>query len=325
MDLTEIVKKRNRNYWMGWSICLIILCHIQYTCYNGKDIMNCMRFLFKKGECGVDVFIFLSIVGLSYSIERNSIWSYYRHRIKRIFPMYLLFLFLSYVLFTPKDNLFRIFFLQLSGMANFTGNTFNEWFIPALLLIYASFPLFFYGITRLYRANQFLCVLLIIIVIYSYIITSDFITLFFARRLYLIILGIVVYLTFKQKSKLEAIGILSIIAMLQLFIPSDFNMYLYVPLLLVILDSLFNDYPMYRIMNWLGKHSLEVYLGQTMGIIFYCNQSSLRPLYKLPIGIIITFVSAIILLGGHLCLQKLTLDVIKYIEKEFLKLGKKNY
>ena len=77
MPQKGIIRHINRNYWMGWAIIMIILCHIQYTCYDDGYIMRCMRLLFKNGEFGVDIFLFLSSIGLSYSIEKNNLCIFY--------------------------------------------------------------------------------------------------------------------------------------------------------------------------------------------------------------------------------------------------------
>ena len=312
MDLTEIIKRSNRNYWMGWAMIMIILCHIQYTCYDGGYIMKGMRLLFKKGEFGVDIFLFLSVIGLSYSFERNSIYDFYIHRIKRLFPMYLFFLALSSVFFKSEEDIVIEWLFQIIGASNFVGNPFNEWYIPALILIYALFPMLYCGITKICKMHTLICVALIVFTIYSYIITRDFMTLYFARRLYVIVLGIVIYYIHQKEHKsLGVIVVLSLVAMIQLFVPSDYNMFLFVPLILVILDTSLKYLPMHGFLSWIGKHSLEIYLGQTIGIIFFCNQSSLRLLYKLPIGIMITVVLATIFCMGHLffieCVNKLNI------------------
>lgn len=301
MDLKEIIKHSNRNYWMGWAIIMIILCHIQYTCYDDGYIMRGMRLLFKKGEFGVDIFLFLSIIGLSYSIERNNICDFYIHRIKRLFPMYLFFLALSSVFFKSEEDIVSEVFFQITGVSNFVGNPFNEWYIPAIILIYVLFPMFYYSITKICKMHTFIGVALIVFSIYSFVITRELMTLYFARRLYLIVLGIVIYYIHQKVHKpIGVIVVLSFVAMIQLFVPSYYNMFLFVPLILVVLDASLKYLPMHGLVSWIGKHSLEIYLGQTMGIIFFCNQSSLRLLYKLLIGLIITIVLAAILYIGHL-------------------------
>lgn len=312
MDLSEIIKRSNRNYWMGWAMIMIILCHIQYTCYDGGYIMKGMRLLFKQGEFGVDIFLFLSIIGLSYSFERNGICDFYIHRVKRLFPMYLFFLVLSSVFFKSEEDIVIEWLFQITGASNFVGNPFNEWYIPALILIYALFPMLYYGITKICKMHKVIGVALIVLTIYSYIVTRDLMTLYFARRLYVIVLGIVIYhIHQKEHKSLGVIVVLSFVAMIQLFVPSDYNMFLFVPLILVILDTSLKYLPMHGLLSWIGKHSLEIYLGQTMGIIFFCNQSSLRLLYKLPTGIMITVVLATILYMGHLyfikCVNKLNI------------------
>ena len=132
--MEDIIKKENRFYWMGWAIIMIILCHIQYVCYDDTLLMKILRLLFKKGEFGVDIFLFLSIIGLSNSIEKNNLKRFYCNRIKRLFPMYLIFLGISFLFFKPIDNIVKDTVFQITGISNFTGNHFNEWYIPAIIL-----------------------------------------------------------------------------------------------------------------------------------------------------------------------------------------------
>ena len=284
---------------MGWAMIMIILCHIQYTCYDGSYFMRGLRLLFIQGEFGVDVFFFLSSIGLSYSIERNNLRVFYIHRVKRLFPMYFVFLFLSFVFFKTKDNMLREILFQITGISIFTGNQFNEWYIPALIIVYVVFPLLYYGVSKFYERYKFYSVLLVVATIYSYIITKEYMSSFLARRIYVVVLGVVIYCAHRNSGRPEVFGILSIVAMIHLFVPSECSMFLFVPLLLVLFDCLFPILPMYRIMSWIGIHSLEIYLGQTIGLIFFCNQSSLIPLYKLPLGLLITICISFILWGIH--------------------------
>lgn len=284
---------------MGWAIIMIMLCHIQYTCYDDSLHMKIMRFLFKKGEFGVDVFLFLSIIGLCYSFENRSIKNYYKNRIKRLFPMYLIFLCLSFMFFRSNQHIIRDVIFQITGLSNFTGNHFNEWYIPAIILIYISFPILFFSIKKICERSVKIGVMVIILLIYSYVFFKNIVTPYFACRFYLIPLGIIVYHIHIKKVTGNYMFVLLVVAISQLFIPSEFRMYLYVPLLLVLSDRYINKLPLYSIVSWFGKHSLDIYLGQTLGFIYFCSQSTYATEVKLLMGIIITMISAAFMYWLH--------------------------
>ena len=297
--MEQIVKRENRNYWMGWAIIFIMLCHVQYTCFDNSIFMKVLRFLFKKGEFGVDVFLFLSIIGLCYSYENNTIKDFYINRIRRLFPMYFVFLCLSFVFFKSNQHIVKDVILQITGLSNFMGNQFDEWFIPAIILIYAFFPLLFLVVKWLCEKKIMISVAVVFLLIYSYVLLKNYITPYFACRLYLIPLGIVVYQIHQEKVSGNYTYILLVVALIQLFIPPEFRMYLYVPLLLVLSDKLFPILPLFSVVSWIGKHSLDIYLGQTLGIIYYCGHTVYATGIKLPIGIMITIISAALLYWTH--------------------------
>ena len=295
----QIIKRENRNYWMGWAIIFIMLCHIQYTCFDNSVFLKVLRFLFKKGEFGVDIFLFLSIIGLCYSYENNTIKDFYINRIKRLFPMYFVFLCLSFVFFKSNQHVVKDILLQITGLSNFMGNLFDEWFIPAIILIYASFPLLFQAVKWFCEKNVMICVAVVILLIYSYVFLKNIVTPYFACRFYLIPLGIVVYQIHQKKVSGNYTYILLVVALIQLFIPPEFRMYLYVPFLLVLSDRLIPQLPLNSVVSWIGKHSLDIYLGQTLGIIYYCGHTVNATEVKLPIGIMITVISAALLYWSH--------------------------
>lgn len=284
---------------MGWAIIFIMLCHIQYTCFDNSFFMKVLRFFFKKGEFGVDVFLFLSVVGLCYSYENNTIKVFYFNRLKRLFPMYFVFLCLSFVFFKSNLHIVRVVFLQITGLSNFMGNQLDEWFIPAIIIIYASFPLLFRVVKWVCGKNVMISVVVVILLIYSYVFLKNYITPYFVCRFYLVPLGIVVYQIHQEMVSGNNTYILLVVALIQLFIPPEFRMYLYVPLMLVLSDRLIPQLPLYSVVSWIGKHSLDIYLGQTLGLIYFCSLTVYPTEIKLPIGILITIISAMLLYCSH--------------------------
>lgn len=297
-----IFEKDNRFYWMGVAIFLIILCHIQYTCIWNDVDYKILRLFFRNGDIGVEIFLLISVYGLCHSYETRPLSLFYKNRFKRIYPMYLLFLLIGY-LFIDDSNILLASMKQITGYNVIGGNQFNEWYIPALTLIYVFFPLFFKGTSLIYKKSQYGCYILIFIFIISYGFTSHYIVPYFARRFYLIVLSIFIYLS--QKSNKEHLTMLIFIALLQIFTPTYWGNYLYLPLILYAIDSLKpKKMPLKSLFTFLGKYSLEIYLAQTIGIIFFCSYYDFNPRIKMLCGIVLTVVIAFLLHHFHLlCLR----------------------
>ena len=71
-----------RSYWMGISICMVMLLHIVMYRSSDEFLFRTLKMLFLQGDAGVNVFFFLSAYGLCHSLENNSINKYYRNRRK---------------------------------------------------------------------------------------------------------------------------------------------------------------------------------------------------------------------------------------------------
>ena len=302
--MENIFGKNIRYYWMGVAITLIILCHIQCTCIWDGIMYKVLKFLFKNGDCGVEIFLLISVYGLCYSYTSNSLKTFYKRRLQRIFPLYLLFLFIALFYYNP-NNIITGFIKQITGYYLFAGNSFNEWYIPALIWIYVFFPLLFKLVKLLYEYNNLYCYILILVLVFSYWITSDYLVLYFARRLYIPIIAIYIYLS-KLKCK-NYLPILIFTASLQLFTPLYWGNYLFLPLLLYSIDQIKHQNFLNSTFVFLGKYSLEIYLGQTVGIIYYCSSYHYDGRLKLICGLLIT-----------ICIS----FILHYFQKGFYKLFK---
>lgn len=132
----------DRSFQMGVAILLVLLYHL--SCLGFKPwFMSPFRF----GYIGVDIFILLSGYGLCYSYQKNSLGLFYRRRILRLYPLYFLA--------SLFHSCFTTFLNGWKGslwdwMCNLTtlnyykvGGYHIEWYICALLILYALFPLFY--------------------------------------------------------------------------------------------------------------------------------------------------------------------------------------
>lgn len=108
-----------------------------------------------NGAIGVDVFLFLSAIGLTYSITKNPcVTDFYKRRVLRIMPTYwfimtcvYLFVFILTAVHIMPDNYYRIprnfgEFIQAYTTIGYwiRDGLFYLWYIPAILLLYILFP-----------------------------------------------------------------------------------------------------------------------------------------------------------------------------------------
>lgn len=128
---------------MGIAILLILFCHNSVWFFSDtfSEINQCARVV---AQVGVDIFLFCSGYGLFFSFSRcGTLWSFYKKRIARILPAYLIALVIwsGFALCFGEDTLdfLRRYFL----LSFFTRGELIVWFIPGILLLYALFPLLF--------------------------------------------------------------------------------------------------------------------------------------------------------------------------------------
>ncbi len=126
---------------MGISCIWIMVFHNRFQ-WTGTSIL---RTLISKGNVGVDIFFFLSGIGLYYSFSKDeSVPAFYKRRIIRLIIPYLVFA-IPFEIWTAiyyKKGL--SLFLRLIFQVQFVkiGVT-TTWFIPAILVCYIAYPLIY--------------------------------------------------------------------------------------------------------------------------------------------------------------------------------------
>lgn len=129
---------------MGFAILWIVLFHSNLS--FGATVMGRLFGFFKDiGYCGVDLFFFLSGLGLMYGwcVKKYPLPVFYKRRILRIIPIYWTVVSIHFLyqglftdaIFTPLDIINQLFFLDF-----FINRNLHLWFIPSILLLYIVFP-----------------------------------------------------------------------------------------------------------------------------------------------------------------------------------------
>lgn len=118
---------------MGFAIILIMLFHLGVLPF---------------GECGVDIFLFLSGFSMYHSLSRNdNIVKFYRKRLLRILPAYLI---IAIPFFFLKTCTIDEFLLKITNLCIlFQGEMGGWWFITMILLCYLLAPLMYRGLRNM--------------------------------------------------------------------------------------------------------------------------------------------------------------------------------
>ena len=140
MKMREIEWKslsRYRGELMGAAIIFIILFHV------GLPRNDAFFGLKRCGNIGVDMFLFLSGIGLWFSWVRNPhTWQFYKRRLLRIFPAWLIMSSLYYI---PRFDWHTgsVLDLVLDITINWDFWLHDEltfWYIPAIMMLYLWAP-----------------------------------------------------------------------------------------------------------------------------------------------------------------------------------------
>lgn len=81
-----LMKYRNTLY--GICAVWIVFFHVYNLLYQPK--IHIISQLISMGNMGVDVFLFLSAVGLAYSLEKNTLVDFYKNRVLRVYFPFLI-------------------------------------------------------------------------------------------------------------------------------------------------------------------------------------------------------------------------------------------
>lgn len=149
---------RFRGELMGAAMLFIILFHVGLP---RTDLFFGLR---RCGNIGVDIFLFLSGVGLWFSwVKQPSTWSFYRRRLLRILPAWLIMASLYYI---PRFNPQTGSIIDLIGNITINWNFWLHdeltfWYIPAIMMLYLWAPPYMKLITKhpIYRWSVVLMVL----------------------------------------------------------------------------------------------------------------------------------------------------------------------
>jgi len=287
-DFNSISK--GRSFLMGIAALWIMVYHsgVPFLLKDGNGfkhiiyILGYYNYLFKSlGQTGVDIALFLSAIGLYYSLEKNDdVKEFYSRRIRRALPAYLL-VNLLWEIYTFKSVLQSIF--HILGISLFTEGYRNNWFFTLIFFLYLIFPPAY----RLYKRNgeKGIIVLIILDLAFNYVFSLLFPELFLRceillRRIPVFLLGLLFSKTIKENKKTNPFIVL-FIALLGLALSFSYlsqeanitsRLYRYIEsvfgITVIIPFSYLYDYvkegklfrKITQVIEWCGNYSMETYL-----------------------------------------------------------------
>lgn len=132
---------------MGMAIILVMMLHFQSIgIYSEK--FRILEAIFKHGNVGVEMFLFLSGIGLYFSYSKNNnLRQFYKKRFMRIMIPYILICAPYYIwidIFRKEGS----FIEDITQISFYKDGQQDAWYIAAIFLFYLLFPAFYKLIFR---------------------------------------------------------------------------------------------------------------------------------------------------------------------------------
>lgn len=256
---------KNRTFLMGIAMLLVLIYHALCVTYNPLRELNI-------GYVGVDIFLFLSGFGLTFSFINNKCLIFYKHRFIRLYPLYCICVFICFILsnnWRIEDLIYNL--LTIGFYINKGVNRF-DWYIESLFTLYLLFPLIFlYSKLKIWGELILLIAVVTILYLFKVLWWYDC----FISRIPIFVFGIIcarynIVLCHKTIKWLVIIGILLFIlcyVFISRFLAASF---LVLPIFFII--NLYLKYFNKRLIEsccYIGKHSLEIYLANVLILFIY--------------------------------------------------------
>lgn len=261
---------------MGISALWIITSHMVWKIPILESIENI-------GFIGVDIFLYLSGIGLVFSIEKSHSYKvFFKNRSKlliRFLPFCFFFILLNELFFKSFNYSFCDYLALITTIGFWKETVFLEWYTPSIIFLYCLFPIL-YHIIKNYNENILLLLSIIaavIITLYNYDYQPKYMLY---SRFPIFISGIIIgkKIYFKEKSDRSIfLLLLSGIAMCFLFHYYNHNNIffflrnsMFTPLLLILIISILKktDIHVLKFLYFCGKMSYEIFLGHMVLFIF---------------------------------------------------------
>lgn len=319
----RVFGKEERFYLMGIAILSIVFLH--FYCWF-KGTRPWWIYFFSEGQTGVDLLLFLSAYGLEASIRKNGWRKFYINRIKRILPVYFLFLVTLFSIFEHDIPFVRIIIQsigQLTGFSLFQKDEFFstnfefDWFTPALIIVYFWYPLISTGINRIIKKALGYEILLLFFLIFISLLDLRVVHLpikFLLYRIPIIILGAITYIHLKEEDVNRLLIMYIIFFISGLY--SNQHWFLVsstIPIFLTVYSMIPGKRPFHNILSLLGHHSYEIYLAHIFPVTNFLMFMVFDNIY---VHIIVTILWTIVVATMYSLFHKYSMTVINNISRQ---------
>lgn len=284
---TEIFSKETRPYLMGLAIIGVVMVHVT-TQEVYHPIYKIINLIFSKGHLGVNIFFLLSTYGCCYSYNRNNLKKFYSNRILRIWPIFPVALIARYFIkgVSLHDALIK-FLYEISGLFIFQAKGDFFWYMGVLTLLYLFFPILYELFYRLkkFKITIFIgfCLLSQILIMHDY--GHNDIYFQSVTRIPSIYLGFLTYFCVidNELNKLYlTYGLAALLSLTQI----NYVTCLFLPAAMLVISNS-KVRPFDKFISFLGRHSLEIYLGHTFAVHHLLGFP-----FSYPVNLILFFVTA---------------------------------
>lgn len=133
--------RKYRNCLMGFAAFCILIFHTWTYVFEGTVLEFAESFVRRISFFGVDMFFFLSGLGLFFSIQSHSVFRFYYHRFRRLaIP----FLAVAFIRYATEDWTAEQLWGSITGISFYTRNIYSFlWFVPAIATLYLLFPIYY--------------------------------------------------------------------------------------------------------------------------------------------------------------------------------------
>ncbi|PWJ71020.1 peptidoglycan/LPS O-acetylase OafA/YrhL [Ruminococcaceae bacterium R-25] len=259
---------RYRSVLMGLAAIWIFVFHAWIPVFNEPSgtttsvFHNIEEFVRRTGFYGVDIFLLLSGIGLTFAIKKESLLKFYYRRIRRV---YLPFLLAALIRWPFAHWSIWEFFKIITGISFYTEHIHVLcWFVPAIISLYLVFPLYYKFFSKAKKKFLFTAVSITIWLILSILLdgTMRYDLYGFTNRIPIFLIGIYFGDIIQRQKELEftlkhyVIMLLTLVAGLflaYLYVFMDFEIILSEELLVLpgILISISSSFLIAKVMNML--------------------------------------------------------------------------
>lgn len=156
-----------RSALMGISIIMILLCHARM---DGANLPDVMLSILSLGNWGVDIFLLVSGIGMSFSIQKrgdNINWgSWIFGRLNRILVPYLILETPLWIWYSLKNGIGISGFLYHISFCSYWMEHVGLWFLALLIPLYIITPVL-YKLLSSKRRYLYLFILLVLVMVLS--------------------------------------------------------------------------------------------------------------------------------------------------------------